>query len=381
MKTSLLQAFGAFYKGLLVVQSPGVPGEFKNTFNFLQGNGIYEEGIMHFLRGLKESIWLHYDVFIFDAQALCAIFMLLFFGMKSYEMISGDRNLEIMPLLRPFALSMVIIWWHPFIQLISVPTDIIELKSETLFNTGQQTINDLRVKRAELITQLADRLTSIQAQTDVAVKEADSWYGKAWESVSSSIKEGFTDVWNTVTQLRNRMQVNMQLLITSLIETGALWFLRISTYIIFLLQIIFSTVLIILGPFSVAASILPSFRDSFNLWIARFISVNLYSGIAYLVMHIASLFQQFALEAEISRYNELLNTSSADSLEKLGWFAANGLLSFGMVIITFIIGALCMFTVPSISTWIISTSGVNSAVSSLSRAYSFLSGSSSKLIK
>lgn len=364
---------------LFLVQSPTVPDSFKNTFNFLQGNGIYEEGVMHFLRGLKQTIWTHYDIFIFDAQALCAIFMLLFFAIKSYEMISGDKPLEVIPLLRPFALTMVIIWWHPFIQLISAPTDLIELKTEAIFNTGQQHINDLRVKRAELIVQLSDQLTSIQAQTDVAVKEADSWYAQAWQTVTSSIKEGFTDVWNTVTQLRNRMQVNLQLLVTSILETVALWLLRISTYIIFLIQIIFSTVLIILGPFSVAASILPVFKDSFGAWIARFISVNLYSGIAYLVMHITSLFQHYALEAEITRYNELLRTSG-DTIEKLGWFTSNGLLSFGMVIITFIIGALCMFTVPSISTWIVSTSGVNAAVNSITQAYNNLSEGTSKIL-
>ena len=48
-------------------------------------------------------------------------------------------------------------------------------------------------------------------------------------------------------------------------------------------------------------------------------------------------------------------------------FAANGILSFGTVIIVFVIGAICMFTVPSISTWIISTSGISSAASNFGR--------------
>jgi hypothetical protein len=49
-------------------------------------------------------------------------------------------------------------------------------------------------------------------------------------------------------------------------------------------------------------------------------------------------------------------------------FAANGILSFGTVIIVFVIGAICMFTVPSISTWIISTSGITSATSTAGRS-------------
>ena len=72
------------------MQAGSVPDAFKDTFNFLQGNGVYEEGTMHFLKNMKDTIWSHYDVFLVDAQALCAIFMLIFFAVKSYGMISGD---------------------------------------------------------------------------------------------------------------------------------------------------------------------------------------------------------------------------------------------------------------------------------------------------
>ncbi|WP_431294507.1 plasmid transfer protein [Pedobacter sp. P26] len=346
-----------------------VPDSFKDTFNFLQGNGVYEEGMMHFLHEMKNTIWTHYDAFIADAQALAAIFMLIFFAIKSYEMISGDKQLEIMPLLRPFGLTMVILWWSIFTRVLAYPTDVVEQKTSAMFDGSQAEINDLRLQRAKLMVEVSDQLLKFQAETETAKTEADTWYENAWESVSSSVKEGFSEVWKPVVEMRNRLQIGLQLLATSLLETLAIWILRVCTYIIFIIQIIFSTILIILGPFSVALSILPAFRDSFSTWVARFISVNLYSGIAYLVMYVASLFQHYALEAEITRYQELIGTGEA-SLEKLGWFAGNGILSFGMVIVTFIIGALTMLTVPSISTWIVSTSGVSSAASSMGRGAS-----------
>jgi len=341
-----------------------VPSSFKDTFNFLQGNGVYEEGMMHFLKQLKETIWTHYDAFLIDAQALSAIFMLIFFAIKSYGMISGDKRLEIMPLLRPFGLVMIILWWSAFTRILAFPGELIENRTEALFDGSQSEINMLRLQRAKLMVDVADELFKLQASTEVAKIEADTWYENAWESVKSSVKEGFSQVWNPVVEMRNRLQVGLQLLASSLLETFAIWILRISVYVIFIVQIIFSTILIILGPFSVAASILPAFERSFSEWIARFISVSLYSGIAYLVMYVASLFQHYALEAEISRYTELLS-GDGESIEKLSWFAANGVLSFGIVIITFLIGALTMFTVPSISTWIVSTSGVSSAASAM----------------
>ncbi|AZI25812.1 plasmid transfer protein [Pedobacter sp. G11] len=349
-----------------------VPDSFKETFNFLQGNGVYEEGMMHFLKTMKQTIWSHYDVFLADAQALSAIFMLIFFAARSYGMISGDKRLEIMPLLRPFGLVMVILWWPAFTKVLAYPGELIENRTEELFDGSQTHINDLRMQRAKLMVDVADELFKLQASTEVAKTEADTWYENAWESVKSSVKEGFAEVWNPVVEMRNRLQISLQLLASSLLETLAIWVLRISVYVIFIVQIIFSTILIILGPFSVAASILPWYQRSFTEWIARFISVSLYSGIAYLVMYVASLFQQYALEAEISRYTELLS-GDGESIEKLSWFAANGVLSFGVVIITFIIGALTMFTVPSISTWIVSTSGVSSAASAMGSGASRMS--------
>ncbi|WP_169715124.1 plasmid transfer protein [Sphingobacterium cellulitidis] len=353
--------------GIMAQGAPvSVPDSFKDTFNFLQGNGVYEEGMMHFLKQMKNTIWTHYDAFIADAQALSAIFMLVFFAIKTYEMMAGDKQLEVMPLLRPFGLVMVILWWPTFTRVVAYPTDIVAAKTEAMFDGSQTEVNNLRLQRAKLMVDIADQLLTVQAETETAKTEADTWYGKAWESVTSTVKEGFADVWNSVVQVRNRLQVGLQLLMTSLLETLAVWLLRICVYIVFIIQIIYSTILIILGPFSLAASILPAFRDSFSTWIARFISVNLYSGIAYLVMYVASLFQQYAMEAEISRYQELVGTVGPN-MEKLAWFAGNGVLSFGMVIGTFVIGALTMLTVPSISTWIISTSGISSAASTMGR--------------
>jgi hypothetical protein len=152
------------------------------------------------------------------------------------------------------------------------------------------------------------------------------------------------------------------------LELIAVWVLRIATYFVFFLQIIYSSVLVILGPFAVAVSILPAFRDSFSTWVARFISVNLYGTIAYLIMWLSAYIQQYSLNVEISRYQGILHGSATtNKMAEVAVFASNGILSFGTVIISFLIGAIAMFTVPSISTWIVSSSGASSAVSTFGR--------------
>lgn len=351
----------------------------KSAFEFLQGNGVYEEGMMVFLKGLRESIWTHFDLFITDAKALAAIFMIIFFAIKSYDMISGDKKLEVMPLLRPFGLVMVIMWWGGFTKMIAFPTDLVAVKTEEMFASEQSNVNVLRLTRADYMQKVANALYSFEAETELAEKESDTWAGRAWDSVSSTIKEGMSTVVSPVIELKNRLKIGMQLLLTQLLELLGIWILRIAVYVLFMIQILYASILIILGPFAVAASILPSFRDSMSTWIARFISVNLYVGIGYLVMYLVALMQKYAMIVEINRYKELIGEDgSAANLEKMAWFAGNGILSFGTVILSFVIGAVCMFTVPSISTWIISTSGISSAASNFGRGAQSVMGVAKK---
>jgi hypothetical protein len=271
---------------------------YKKSVEFLQGNGVYEQGMMVFLSGLKESIWSHFDLFITDAKALAAIFMIIFFAIKSYEMMSGDKQLEVMPLLRPFGLAMVILWWGAFAKVVAFPTDLVANQTQQMFESEQGLVNSLRIQRANLMLAVANSLYKYQAQTEVAEKESDTWYGQAWDSVTSTVKQGISDVISPVLELKNRLTIGMQLLVTQLLELTGIWILRIAVYIVFMIQIIYSSILIILGPFAVAVSILPAFRDSFSTWIARFVSVNLYSGIGYLIMYLCGLMQEYALQSK-----------------------------------------------------------------------------------
>src|ERR1035437_6026665 len=220
---------------------------YKQSLQFLQGDGVYETGVMVFLTGLQASIWTHFDLFIVDAQALAAIFMIIFFSIKSYEMMVGDKRMEIMPLLRPFGLAMIIIWWGAFVKMVAFPTDLVANQTEQMFESVQSNVDDLRFTRAGLMLQVANSLYTFEAQADVAEKESDTWYSQAWDSVTSTVKQGISAVRSPLLELKNRLTVGMQLLFTQLLELLGIWILRIAVYIIFMIQIIYSSILIILG--------------------------------------------------------------------------------------------------------------------------------------
>lgn len=352
--------------------TPPINGNNEPT-GFLQGDEIYERPVMKFFEGMRDYAFSGWVPFSEGAQGLACIFMLMFFAGRSYEMIVGDKQLEIMPLLRPFGLVMVLMWWSVFCRVIAYPTDLVAIKSEALFSSQQGKLNALRLERANYIVQVGDKLMNMQAKTEIAAEEAKETNKGVGRQIVEGVKGYFAEqIWNPIMEMRIRMQTSLSLLITKLLELLAIWILRICVYIVFMLQIIYSTVLITLGPFSIALSILPAFRDTFTTWIARFVSVNLYVGVAYLVLYIVGMMQQYAMTVEINKYKTLLDDTGG-SIEKMAWLASNGILSFGTVIVTFIVGAIAITTVPSISTWIISTSGISSAASTAGRTASTMS--------
>ncbi|WP_121812957.1 plasmid transfer protein [Mucilaginibacter kameinonensis] len=376
----LILIVGVFFSLGVKAQTPVPPDQYKDAIGFLQGNDVYDRPVMKFFEGMRDYAFGNFAAFIYDAQGLACIFMLMFFSIKSYEMMSGDKQLEIMPLLRPFGLMMVIMWWGVFCRVLAYPTDLVAAKAEAMFGEQQDEINAMRLERAGLMIQVGDQLMTFQAKTEIAADEAKDTNQGVGKQIVESVKGFFADnIYNPIVEMKIRMQTSLQLLVTQALELIAIWILRICVYIVFMLQIIYSTVLVILGPFSVAVSVLPAYRDAFSTWVARFISVNLYVGVAYLILYIVGMLQKYSLGVEIDKYKSLTGTTG-DAMEKMAWFAGNGILSFGLVIVAFLVGAIAITTVPSISTWIISTSGISSATSTAARTGSQVARIASKAI-
>ena len=101
-------------------------------------NELIDKFLFELFDGLRDKTTVLFGEFIADAQALAAIFMLLYFGVESFKMMSGDKKLEIIPLLRPFALGLVLMFWIPFINLISYPGVINSTKQGYVYESDRR---------------------------------------------------------------------------------------------------------------------------------------------------------------------------------------------------------------------------------------------------
>ena len=114
------------------------------------------------LFGLMET--LYGDVaeltfnFYSDAQAIAAIAMLLYFALEAYKMMAGDKTIEIMPLMRPFGLTLVIVLWSSFIEIINFPIKIVSDTAKDMYSTQIEFVEHGHLERLALIEQVAQKL-------------------------------------------------------------------------------------------------------------------------------------------------------------------------------------------------------------------------------
>ena len=319
-------------------------------------NELVDRHLLDLLQGLWNKCMEDMEIFVSDAQALAAIFMILYFAMKAYPMMTGDRRLELMPLLRPFAIAMVILFWGLFVQAITFPFNSITNTARGNFYEQLKEVEALSRQRYALIDSVAIELMTTSLEVERAETENRSMGGKILASVGIDLE----DIGNKIAGMWLYVQAKLKFMLVQLMERIVVIFFQFCTYIIFFLQIVFASVLVILGPISFALSILPAFRDSYINWLSRYISVCLYSAIGYIILSVACAMLQYGLKQEIDVLNYVLNNEAAFIM-----YVSYSSGDVAMFVVTALVGGFAMLTVPIVSTWVVQTSGVGQAVGTM----------------
>lgn len=316
---------------------------------------ILDEAVFELFNQLEGYLRGDSRFFVYDAQAIAAIGMLCFFGIKAFGLISGDEKWEIMPLLRPFALTLVIAFWMQFVNVLEYPFEVFEARTESLYNLQNDEVNLLMQEKNKLVTDYARKLSEISEDVE-SVDDEDG------DSIMGSLGIDMDSIINEAKSLYLVVLSKFKYVLEQMVNFVVLAIFQMCVYIIFFLQLFFKHILIILGPLSFAISIIPAFRDSYSTWIGRFISVALYSTIARIVLIMAMTFVKYTLNYEIQVYENLL--ADEDKFILYATASNNVQISFIVALLT---GATAMLTIPVVSTWVVNTSGVGQAVGKMAK--------------
>ncbi len=263
------------------------------------------------------------------ARAIGGIAALLYISKRIFEQLIADNPIMILPLLRPFALLLVITFWGPFIKLLMVPTNGLTQLSEEIYADRQELVSQRLIEKQEAILRV-----DVPAFVENLDKEADLW--------DKGINVLLT-TYNIITGRAIRNQVTYYTMEGLRYVTEVAF--EVVVYLIAFLRTVFCVLLIVFGPLVFALSIFDGFQDSYLQWIARFISVNLYLPIALIVLSLTQQLLVYVLGKEI----ELINS--------MGQYEASFFFVTGLIVPVCGICGLAM--VPKISGWIINTSGTS----------------------
>lgn len=343
---------------------------YSKAVQFMQGEGVLEEWFTDSFMPLYDNFMkAEYGSYMLFGQALAAVCSLLYLGFIGWQMLAGDKEWEILPILKPFAIGLVLMNWVAFVEIIKAPLVMLQTAAHEDFNESQAELGALRMTRYKKQAQVVDAILEAQAQARAEIEQQNSGNQSLIEEGLDMLGDGLTSLISPVYELYARLQIDFQLVITAALESIGLWVLRICTYFIFFIQILFSTILIIVGPIALAISIIPMFSSSFSTWLARFININLYGFVGFIVLRIGTLLQKFAFEAEIDRYNQMINDNgTVKNMDLILTFAGGGIMSFGLVIICFIISGIGMLSVPTLANYIVSSGSNASTMSKAARA-------------
>jgi hypothetical protein len=75
----------------------------------------------------------HARILVDIARAIGGIAAFLYISKRIYEQLIADNPVSLLPLLRPFALVLVITFWGPFVNLLLVPTKGLTNLSEAVY--------------------------------------------------------------------------------------------------------------------------------------------------------------------------------------------------------------------------------------------------------
>tara|TARA_R110001606_G_scaffold260183_2_gene408007 strand:- start:59002 stop:60021 length:1020 start_codon:yes stop_codon:yes gene_type:complete len=306
---------------------------------------LIDSAIFDDINALYNNMKAMGGAFLVHARSLVALLMVMYFAVKGYGIMVGDSDVEILPLVRPFALLFIILFWGQFVNLLELPLKIIEQTGEGITENTIDDTNALFQRREIAYERLVARINSDADRLEREVEKTED--NAIWEMV----------IGNALEILELRMQA-IQVMITaklkylmfSIIEWIVFAFFKACMYFVFFLKALIGGILVALGPFAFAISVIPGFRDAYLKWISRFVGVLLYGLLGHLAINTAMLFVNGALTREIGVLNAIIDgpRSAFVAYTTMPNFSETAL------VVSMLVGAFGMLCIPIISSWVIS---------------------------
>ena len=308
-----------------------------------------DSNLMNLIDGIASSIHPLLGSFTGVAKTIAAILTLIYFGSEAYKVMLGEKQFEIMPLLRPFGILLIIMFWGTFLSGLDAPLNQIHGAGKQMYLNKMATIDNLNKTRTALQDSIMDQVTRKQEEVRAAQANEDRGF---WQRIGADL----SGLWERIEGLGLWVIAQVRQFFFNVLESVVQIVWQAMVYLMLFLRLVFRGVLGIIGPLSLALSILPIFRGAFGRWLSKYITVNLYGCITYIVLALSSAIMQYAIETDV----QVLRQANVDDTA----LAMQTVFNTGFVngfLPAMLMSIFALFQVPKLADWIVEA-GAPSAV-------------------
>ncbi len=268
------------------------------------------------------------------AQAIAAIGAAFYIGFKILRHLANAESVDVFPLLRPFAIGFLVLNFTIVTDFLGALIKPIEVTTQNMVDVQITRIQQLEQLREQAMNQ---KLAKMDQELDdlSALSHPGQYFMLLVEKEHLYLKEGFD----------------------GLVKNFFYALFLAARLVILTTRAFFLVVLTIVGPLAFALAIFTGFQDSHLMWIARYVQISLWFPLANILGSIVSYLQGKVIALQVLELqNQVPDEAQSGNL---------------IYVVFMIIATLCYFTIPTISGYIVSSSGVGNAlqrVTSLSTA-------------
>lgn len=308
------------------------------TLGILLQVSVPTESLHQMLKGLYTEMMPLLAPLMIIGRAVGSLGAIVFIGTSIWGSIARVEEVDIFPLLRPFAIGLAIAFFPGVLGVLNGITDgvagatdgmAIQQKTEAVALQGQvDTARKKRPENADFATDDAfDKKLSETGVLDIGDK-AGLYLNKAKYDITNSFREGF----------RNFLQL--------MYDAAGL--------IIDVIRTFYLVVLSLLGPLAFGFAIWPGFEATIPNWLSRYINAALWLPVANIYAAMMAHVQIMMLKIDLASLNGGQETPLSD---------------YGYML--FLVIAIAGYAaVPTVANWIVAASGITEARRSIASAAS-----------
>lgn len=279
------------------------------------------------------------------AKGIAGIGALLYVASRVWQSIARAEQIDVYPLLRPFAIGICIMLFPTLVlgTINSILSPVVQgahgiLEGQTLdMKQLAETKDKLEIeqkKKNKETAYLVDQAEFDRKLEELGIMDAPEMAGMYIERAFYDMKKWF------------------QSLFRSFLET----LFNAAALIIDVIRTFFLIVLAILGPIAFAISVFDGFQSTLVQWLTRYVSVYLWLPVSDLFSSVMARLQARMLESDIIR----MQTDPGYLLDA----------SDGVYVVFLLIGIVGFFTIPTVAGWIIQAGGMGNFGKNVNRASS-----------